>query len=144
MRLGIHRTQSQTEGQITMNGKLAPETGEKRQEPRANVTLEGQNNQFFVEFSGETFPIANIRDVSVSGVGLQLDHIIAQGESIELGYNSDDLNLKVKGNVIWCDAHEQPVSVGVEFTQETPQENMLFFMAMRKYLDEFDGITMDA
>jgi len=127
-----------------MNAKFAPDTGEKRQENRANVNLEGQNNQFFVEFAGHTLPIANIRDVSVSGVGLQLDEIIAQGETIELGYNSDDLSLKVKGNVIWCDAHERPVSVGVEFCHDTPHENMLFFMAMRKFLDEFDGVTMDA
>ena len=124
--------------------KSVPDTGEKRQENRANVTLDGNNNQFYVEFAGHTLPIANIRDVSVSGVGLQLDEIIAQGETIELGYNSADLNLKVKGNVIWCDAHERPVSVGVEFTHDTPHENMLFFMAMRKYLDEFDGVTLDA
>jgi hypothetical protein len=127
-----------------MNAKFAPDTGEKRQETRASVNLDGQNNHFFVEFAGQTFPIANIRDVSVSGVGLQLDQMIAQGETIELAYTSDDLDLKVKGNVIWCDGHDRPVSVGVEFCHDTPQDNMLFFMAMRKFLDEFDGVTMDA
>lgn len=127
-----------------MNAKFAPETGEKRQENRASVNLDGQTNQFYVKFAGNTFPIANIRDVSVSGVGLQLDEMIAQGETIELGYDSTDLSLQVKGNVIWCDGHQRPVSVGVEFSRETPQENMLFFMAMRKFLDEFDGVTTDA
>jgi len=126
-----------------MNNNLAPDTGEMRQEARAQVDIEGHNNKFFIEIAGQTVPIANIRDVSVSGVGLQLDQIIAQGETIQLGYNSDDLDLKVNGNVIWCDAQQKPVSVGVEFTQETPQENMLFFLAMRKYLDEFDGVTLD-
>ena len=34
-------------------------------------------------------------------------------------------------------------SIGVEFSHETPRDNMLFFMAMRKFLDEFDGVTID-
>jgi len=127
-----------------MSGKIAPNSSESRQETRVNVNLQGQTNSFFVEFSGQTFPITNIRDVSVSGVGLELEQIIAQGETIELGYNSDDLDLKVKGTIAWCDASNGPVALGIEFTPDNPQENMLFFMAMRKYLDEFDGITMDA
>ncbi len=126
-----------------MNNRVSLDQDEMRQDTRAQVSLEGQNNQFFVEVAGQTAPIANIRDVSISGVGLQLDHIIAEGETVQLGYNSDDLTLKVKGQVIWCDAHQQPASIGVEFTNETPHENMLFFLAMRKYLDEFDGLTMD-
>jgi hypothetical protein len=126
-----------------MSGKIAPNNSESRQDTRVNVNLQGQTNSFFVEFAGQTVPITNIRDVSISGVGLELEQIIAQGETIELGFNSDDLNLKVKGTVAWCDAHHKPVAIGIEFTSESPQDNMLFFMAMRKFLDDFDGITMD-
>jgi len=126
-----------------MSGNISPNNSESREETRVNVNLQGQTNSFYVEFSGQTIPISNIRDVSISGVGLELEQIIAQGETIELGYNSDDLNLKVKGNIAWCDANNTPVSLGIEFTSDTPQENMLFFMAMRKFLDEFDGVTMD-
>ena len=126
-----------------MSGKIAPNSSESRQDTRVNVNLQGQTNSFFVEFAGQTVPITNIRDVSISGVGLELEQIIAEGETIELGFDSDDLNLKVKGTVAWCDAQNKPVAIGIEFTSETPQDNMLFFMAMRKFLDDFDGITMD-
>lgn len=127
-----------------MNAKSAPDNADKRQETRVNVELQGQTNNFYVEFAGQSVPITNIRDVSVSGAGIELEQIIAQGETIELIFNSDDLNLKIKGTVAWCDANNKPVSLGIEFTRETPRDNMLFFMAMRKFLDEFDGITLDA
>jgi len=126
-----------------MSGKIAPNNSESRQETRVNVDIQGQTNSFYLEFAGQTVPISNIRDVSISGVGLEVEQIIAQGETIELGFNSDDLELKVKGHVAWCDASNSPVALGIEFTSDTPQDNMLFFMAMRKFLDEFDGITMD-
>jgi hypothetical protein len=127
-----------------MSAGNVPKNKDQRQETRVNVELQGQTNSFYVEFADQSVPITNIRDVSVSGVGLELEQIIAQGETIELGYDSDDLNLKVKGHVAWCDANASPVALGIEFTSETPQENMLFFMAMRKYLDSFDGVTIDA
>ena len=127
-----------------MSVKIAPKSTERRQESRVNVNLQGQINNFYVEFAGQTVPITNIRDVSISGVALELEQAIAQGEAIDLGFNSDDMNLKVKGIIAWCDTANSPTTLGVEFTKETAQENILFFMAMRKFLDEFDGITADA
>lgn len=126
-----------------MNAKSAPENADKRQETRVNVELQGQTNDFSIEFGGQSVPITNIRDVSVSGVGLELEQIIAKGETIELVFDSGDFKLKVKGTVAWCDANNKPVSLGIEFSNESPRDNMLFFMAMRKFLDEFDGITLD-
>lgn len=128
-----------------MSGETVTNINDQRQETRVNVNLQEQHNEFFMEVAGQTIAINNIRDVSVSGVGLELDHIIAQGETIALGYQSDDFNMKIKGTVAWCDASDGPTSIGVEFSSDSPQDNMLFFMAMRKFLDQFDGTTtMDA
>ena len=126
-----------------MNAKSSPSSSDQRQETRVNVALRGQTNEFSIEFGGQTLAITNIRDVSISGVGLELEQIIAKGETITLTYQSDDLTLKIQGHVAWCDANSSPICIGVEFSREEPRDNMLFFMAMRKYLDDFDGVTLD-
>lgn len=130
-----------TKEEPNMNANTAHNDNDNRRETRSSVNLQGQTDSFYVEFVDQTIPIINIRDVSITGVGLEIDQIIDKGETVELGYNSDDMELKVKGTVIWCDTSTTSVMLGVEFSKETLQENILFFMAMRKFLDEFDGIA---
>ena len=126
-----------------MNRRTSAKTKDQRQEARVNVTQQGQINNVSIESAGQSIPVTRIRDVSISGVGLALEQTIAKGETITLACQFEDLKLRIQGQVAWCDASSSPVSIGVEFSRETPRDNMLFFLALRKYLDDFDGITID-
>ena len=126
-----------------MNSRTSAQSEDQRQEARVNVTQQGQINNVTIESAGQSVPVTRIRDVSISGVGLALEQTIAKGETITLACQFEDLKLRIQGQVAWCDDSSSPVCVGVEFSRETPRDNMLFFLAIRKYLDDFDGITMD-
>jgi len=126
-----------------MNSRISAKPEDQRQEARVSVELQGQINDFSIESAGQSIPITRIRDVSISGVGLALEQTIAEGETITLACQFDDLKLRIQGQVAWCDGSSSPVCIGVEFSRETPRDNMLLFLAIRKYLDDFDGITMD-
>jgi len=119
---------------------------EKRKNARSGLSMENQEGQFNIEKDQESFSIKRIRDVSISGVGLEMSRALPVGEQLSLSYNSGDFQLSILGTVIWCNPETQsgPYILGIEFNPESRENNALFFLAIRKYLDEFDGAYMDA
>jgi len=108
--------------------------------------MKDQEDQFSIEKDQETFNITRIKDVSISGVGLEMPRALPVGDQLSISYNSGDFQLSILGTVIWCDPETQsgPYTLGIEFNPESRENNALFFLAIRKYLDEFDGAYMDA
>ena len=117
---------------------------DQRQDARLGVNIEGQHNDFFLQCGDQIFQITNIRDVSVSGVGLETMEACEKGDTVVLKYESDDLNLTIRGTVMWCKPTDMGAhALGIEFDVQNREDNSLFFMAMRKYLDDFDSLPFN-
>jgi len=119
---------------------------EKRSSTRSGITLENHHNLFFLEQDNEKLAITHIRDVSLSGVGINVSRPIDASAPIALTYDSDDFTLTINGVTAWCNPKEggDGYSLGIRFNATDPNDNSLFFLAVRKYLDDFDGGTFDA
>lgn len=118
---------------------------EKRKNARSGLAMENQESQFMLMENGETFAISHVRDVSISGVGLEAHHEFSEGTQVALAYDSGDFQLSINGTVMWCTAEDgDSFTMGIEFDADNRQDNALFFLAIRKYLDEFDGAYIDA
>lgn len=118
---------------------------ERRRNTRSGLKIEDQHNLFFLKTQGDVHPITLVRDVSVSGVGLEMNQPFQPGEAVSLKYDADDFELTITGTIIWCQRIEQNgrYNLGIEFDRQNGENNALFFLALRKYLDEFDGAYID-
>ncbi len=118
---------------------------EKRKNARSGLAMENQANQFTLLRNEESFDISRVRDVSISGIGLESPHPFREGEQVALAYEDGDFRLNINGRIMWCKAeNDQRYAMGIEFDHGNRQDNALFFLAIRKYLDEFDGTYIDA
>lgn len=119
---------------------------EKRSSSRSGITLQNHHNLFFLEQDNERHAITHIRDVSLSGVGINMNQPINANESVALTYDSDDFTLTINGVAAWCNPRDggDGYSLGIRFNAADPNDNSLFFLAIRKYLDDFDGGTFDS
>lgn len=118
---------------------------EKRKHVRNDLQMDNQESQFYVSKDQETINVTRIRDVSFSGVGLEMPRSFPVGEKLALTYEEDDgFQIQVNGRVIWCDSGVDRHTLGVEFEGQNGQDASLLFMALRKYMDEFDGAYYDA
>ena len=114
---------------------------DQRQDIRVGVSIDSQQNEFFLHCGDQSFEIRKIRDVSISGVGLETVQNCEKGDTVVLKYDSDDLKLNIRGTVMWCKPLDHDgYALGIEFDVQNREDNTLFFMAMRKYLDEFDSL----
>ncbi len=118
---------------------------EKRKHARSGLQMEQQSSQLYISKDQETINITNIRDVSISGVGLEMSRAFPVGEKLSLTYKDDDgFLININGTVAWCDSETDNHALGIEFEKQTGQDNSLFFLAIRKYIDDFDGTYFDA
>jgi len=117
---------------------------DQRLNDRLGISMGQEENQFYIERAGEIHPIKDVRDVSISGMGLEISEGFTKGEKIILNYNSDGFNMQIDGTVMWCDSQHSGSAMGIEFDGSNQGDNTLFFMAMRKYLDEFDSLPLQA
>jgi hypothetical protein len=118
---------------------------EKRRDSRGNVTIDPVGTIFFLRSQDGIYAVTRIIDVSLSGAGIQTRYPIAPGEEITLRYRALDYRLAIRGRVAWCvDSEDREYKLGITFDPENREGNSIFLLAMRKYLDEFDGVRMDA
>ena len=119
-------------------------TQEKRRNARSGLVQGDHHNRFFLEKGDTSHAITQVRDVSISGVGVVTDTPVEPRERIALTYDSDDFRLTVRGIAAWCQPNEQTqtYTMGIEFDSSDPADNSLFFLAVRKYLDDFDSVPV--
>lgn len=119
---------------------------EMRRNARSRLSIGEEHNMFFLVAGENIYEINKIRDASLSGVGLAVQRAFEPGENIALRYDSDDLELMIDGTVAWCSpgGDEGGYIMGVEFDPRNCESNSLFFLALRKYLDDFDSAYADA
>ncbi len=118
---------------------------DKRRDSRGNVTVDSAGAMFFLRSRDGIYAITRVIDVSLSGAGIQTRYRLAPGETVTLKYRAGDYRLSILGTIAWCtEDDDSNCKLGISFDAQNRESNALFFLAMRKYLDEFDGLTMDA
>lgn len=87
-------------------------------------------------------PIEVVHDVSISGIRMALACTIPDGQTITLTAREGDMTIDVQGEVRWSreTAEIGVYEFGVEFDDSNVDNNILFFMSLRKFLDAFDDV----
>ena len=119
---------------------------ERRRHERKNVKND-IHGEFQASIDGKSYPVLQIKDVSISGIGLTLPMDAEPDSEIRLTFSADDLKLAINGRIAWIADSDNPApelavekayKVGVEFDPANGDHNCLLFMALRKYLDDFE------
>ena len=119
---------------------------ESRENERKPLITPDKEAIFFIEANGERYPFDKVKDVSVSGAGIQLAVPLEQSSSIVLGFDQDDYQVRVQGTVVWCQALEeendngstqQLYRMGVRFNPLDMKNSSMLFLALREFIDPF-------
>jgi Tfp pilus assembly protein PilZ len=117
---------------------------EKRGRARGNVQIFDRNVRFFLRCEDGVYAVTRVRNVSLSGVGIETRYRLKPGEGIVLKYRSRETKVSVNGTVTWCCPNgSHSYTLGVAFDPKEREKNSVFFLALRKYLDRFDGVSAD-
>lgn len=118
---------------------------ESRETVRQDIQLEEVNGSFQVEANDKSYTPALIRDVSVSGVGMQLNEPLEVGTSVDLTFSAGDWKISVEGRVVWCSIalirgdrtakSTEAYRVGIKFNPRNANNNVIFFMASRSMVN---------
>ncbi len=118
---------------------------ESRETIRQNIHLEEVNGTFRLQAKDKTYDSTLIRDVSVSGVGIQLTEPLEVGTTVEMVFSAGDWKIAVEGRVVWCsvavarsDVGARPTeaySMGIKFDPRNTNNNVIFFMASRSLVN---------
>ncbi len=113
---------------------------ERRKHERANLKRDDIPGSFFIDADGESFQFTNVNDVSISGMGIDTPFPLEKGAAIGLRYIADDFQLRLNGTVAWCEtgAEEGSHRIGVQFDPANMNDNVMFFMTLREYVDDFE------
>jgi len=117
---------------------------ERRWNNRKNVENEEVDGRFYLDINSETFELTNVHDLSISGMGLVLPIEMIAQQTVTLRFQSKGFDVSLSGKVMWCEkgkalkGYDMAYRVGVEFDTENHQDLVMYFMAVRKYLDEFN------
>ncbi|MDH5728905.1 MAG: PilZ domain-containing protein, partial [Gammaproteobacteria bacterium] len=96
--------------------------------------------RFIIQVGENEYEFSQVSDVSVSGMGLSLAVAIEKDTEVVLRYESDDMGLALHGKIMWQSNAETDTHFryGVQFAPEDADTNVMFFMALREYIDPFD------
>lgn len=115
---------------------------ERRRHARARFRDESGGVKFIVRLEDQLCDILGVHDVSISGIRLESARQLPVGQSLELIAQESDFSVSVLGIVRWGASAEpgRSFEYGVEFDNSDIDNNILFFMSLRKYLDSFDDV----
>lgn len=113
-----------------------------REHQRSKIALHSRAGVFRLSVLGREFEFEEVDNVSVSGTGMRLPVVLDQGTPVTLTYTEKDWILTISGEVAWSSRnprlnHYPSYHVGIRFDPENMQENALFFMALREFIDPF-------
>lgn len=128
-----------------MSHPAPPKDRQNRRRHRRRIFGDDADDLIFAVLVGkEVVPIETVHDVSISGIRMALATHLQEGETVTLTAQEADMIIDVQGEVRWCrDTPEVGVyEFGVEFDTSNMDNNILFFMSLRKYLDTFDDVPV--
>jgi len=109
---------------------------ERRSYVRKPVKAGDLPGHFFLVYGDKTVEFTDVQDVSISGIGLTVDLSVPTGAEVGLIYDSFDMSVQLRGNVVWSVKEGDLSRVGVHFDSSDMNDNVLFFMVIREYLDD--------
>ncbi|MEJ2652814.1 MAG: PilZ domain-containing protein [Gammaproteobacteria bacterium] len=119
---------------------------ERRQNERKTLATPVREVVIFIESNGERCPFHKVKDVSVSGAGIQLPIPLAPNSHIVLGFDQEDYQVRVQGTVVWCRPLEEESAnvtdrrsyrMGVRFNPLDMKNSSMLFLALREFIDPF-------
>ncbi len=118
---------------------------ESRETLRQNIHLEEVNGSFHLQAQDKSYDFTLIRDVSVSGVGIQLSEPLEVGAPVDMTFSAGDWKIAVEGRVVWCSVAaargnpgarpEEAYRIGIKFNPRNANNNVIFFMASRSMVN---------
>ena len=124
-------------------------TLENRNESRSSIKSEN-NALFHIEIFDQKYPIEHVNDVSLTGLGIRFSQEIPRGTPVRMLCTEKDCDITIPGTVAWCepiiDTAASDVEQQVWFRNgirldTRDSDYMLFFMAVRQYIDPFDKVA---
>lgn len=111
---------------------------DKRDQERNSLSSGQIPGKFSLMLKEGEIEFHQVNDVSISGMGICLDHYLGQESSLKVSYVSDDLSVVINAEVVWQEKLEDNTfRVGIQFSNEQVDNNVMLFMAMREYIDDF-------
>ena len=117
---------------------------ESREYERKPLLTPEKEGIFFLEVNGERYIFDTVKDVSVSGAGVQLSVPLLPTSTVVLGFDQEDYQVRVQATVIWCQPIEgqdtigdQNFRMGIRFNPLDLKNSSLLFLALREFIDPF-------
>lgn len=119
-------------------------TQDRRRHARKQLNTESGGVVFLARLGDEMVDIQSVHDVSISGIRLGVNKSIKIGQNVELIAKESDFSVSVVGTIRWTAQQQDDAShvYGIEFDNKDMDNNILFFMSLRKYLDGFDDAPL--
>ena len=93
---------------------------------------------FHIEYGGEKHAFHLVNDVSISGMGIYLDNKIPDQTEVIVSYVSEDFQVAISGSIIWSEQlTDNSFRMGVQFSSDNMDDNVMLFMTLREYIDDF-------
>ncbi len=116
---------------------------ERRKDERKNFLMDKFEGVFFIESDEKHCKVTHVQDVSISGIGLDIKELsyYEVGNKLNLIFETDGLRISIVSIVRWVDQHKQQnlCRMGLQFEHGQGDMTLLFFMALREYIDSFDA-----
>ena len=117
---------------------------ESREYERKPLLTPEQEGIFFLEVEGERYIFDTVKDVSVSGAGVELPVALLPTSIVVLGFDQEDYQVRVKATVVWCQTIEEPdpingqnFRIGIRFNPLDLKNSSQLFLALREFIDPF-------
>ena len=117
---------------------------ESREYERKPLLTPEQEGIFFLEVEGERYIFDTVKDVSVSGAGVELPVALLPTSIVVLGFDQEDYQVRVKATVVWCHTIEEPdpingqnFRIGIRFNPLDLKNSSQLFLALREFIDPF-------
>lgn len=110
---------------------------EKRGYDRENLVRADIPGAFEIEIDGTSHAFGKVNDVSISGMGINMPMSLTVGKPVVIRYVSEDFRVALNANIAWCVKSDDGFRIGVQFSTENLDANVMFFMTLREYIDDF-------
>ncbi len=119
---------------------------ESREYERKPLLTPENEVSFFIEVEGERHLFDTVKDVSVSGAGVQLPVPLIPTSPVVLGFDQEDYQLRVQATVVWCkpleeddilDGQPPAYRLGIRFNPLDLKSSSMLFLALREFIDPF-------
>lgn len=110
---------------------------EKRKHERKPLRTDRCVGTFTLEVRNEFHEVLEVRDISLSGMGITLPVYMDPGRPVKIFYAEDDHIVSLTGTITWCDEHSlssPSFKIGIYFDDPYRDEGCAFHAAMSRYL----------